>query len=65
MAKLTKAHLDELAQLMGRPPYGSSCRVRDGLRKTLKRLGMIRFDRATWQWEILPAGRAALKEQAR
>ncbi|MBN7759743.1 hypothetical protein JYP52_01225 [Nitratireductor aquibiodomus] len=63
MAKLTEAHREELRNLLARPKLGGSCRTRDGLRKTLKRLGMIRFNRPAWQWEVTEAGRLALEKQ--
>lgn len=60
--KLTEEHLQEMRMLIFCPKKGTSSRRRDRLRKTLKRLGMIRFDRDAWQWVVLPAGRKALEE---
>lgn len=58
---LSEAQRRELELLIRDPKYGSSDRARDRARTTLKRMGMITFDRKTWQWVVLPAGRAALE----
>ena len=55
----------ELRALLNNPKYGSSDRDRDKARAKLKRLGMIRFDRKAWQWEVLQVGRAALADGGR
>lgn len=61
---LTEAQKREIELLIRDPKYGSSDRGRDRARDVLKRRGMIRFNRKAWQWEVLPAGRAALGGQA-
>jgi len=58
--KLSDMELLELGLLIRDPKYGSSRRDRDRARTKLKRLGLIRFDRKAWAWEVLPAGRQAL-----
>lgn len=60
--KLTEGDLAEIKRLIDNPKYGSSDRARDRARTHLKALGLIRFDRQSWQWEVLPAGRAKLAE---
>lgn len=59
--KLTEAQRREIELLIRDPRYGSSDRDRDRARTRLKALGMIRFNRSVWQWEILPAGRRAIE----
>ena len=58
---LSEAERREIQLLMDDPKYGSSDRERDRARAKLKRLGLKRFDRKAWAWEVLPAGRAALE----
>lgn len=58
--KLTDLEKREMKMLLRDPKYGSSDRERDRIRTKLKRLGLIRFDRKAWAWEVLPAGREAL-----
>lgn len=53
----------EIELLLRDPKYATSNRLRDQARTKLKKLGMIRFDRKAWQWEILPAGRRALESR--
>ena len=65
MGKLTRSLICEMELLIRDPKYGSSNRLRDQARTKLKRLGLIRFDRKAWQWEVLPAGRLALAEDER
>lgn len=55
----------EIRLLLENPKWASSNRLRDSRRKTLKRLGMITFDRPAWCWVVLPAGRAALSEEVK
>lgn len=57
---LTDLEKREMKMLLRDPKYGSSDRERDRIRTKLKRLGLIRFDRKAWAWEVLPAGRQAL-----
>jgi len=62
--KLTDSQRAEIQALIHKPKYGSSDRDRDKARTVLKRLGLIRFDRKAWTWEVLPAGRALLSPEA-
>lgn len=62
MAKLTEAQRRELTLLIA-DPRGDSSRERDKARTQLKRRELIRFNRVTWQWEVLPAGRAILEDR--
>jgi hypothetical protein len=57
--KLTDIQRREIGRLIRNPKNGGSDRDRDRTRTKLKRLGLIRFDRSTWEWGILPAGFAA------
>lgn len=57
---LTDIEKREMKMLLRDPKYGSSDRERDRIRTKLKRLGLIRFDRKAWAWEVLPAGRQAI-----
>lgn len=60
--KLTDIQRREIRRLIRDPRNGSSDRDRDRARGKLKKLGLIRFDRKTWEWEVLPAGVAAIAE---
>jgi hypothetical protein len=51
---LPNALRHEISLLLKDPRYGSSNRVRDRARSALKRRGLIRFNRAAWEWEVLP-----------
>ena len=62
--KLSDMELRELGLLIRDPKYGSSDRKRDRARTKLKRLGLIRFDRKAWEWEVLPDGLVALGRKA-
>jgi len=52
--KLPDTLRHELVLLLKNPRSGSSNRVRDRARSALKRRGLIRFNRAAWEWEVLP-----------
>lgn len=43
----------------GKDGLGSD-RAEDKAKTRMKRLGLIRFDRSRWRWELLNAGHAAL-----
>lgn len=58
--KLSDIELRELGLLLHEPKHGGSDRVCDRARTKLKRLGLIRFDRKAWEWEVMPGGLAAL-----
>ena len=60
---LTATQRREIELLIRDPKHGSSDRKRDRARTALIRNGMILFDRRAWQWEVLPAGRAALSDE--
>lgn len=60
---LSKDELAELRLLWARPSYGGSDRQRDRMRTKLKKRGIIRFDRANWKWELLPAALRALDKE--
>lgn len=55
----------EIDRLKRNPTWASSDRTRDRLRTKLKKLGMVRFDRKAWRWEVLPAGEAFLSDAPR
>ena len=61
--KLTEGDLAEIKRLIDNTIDGRSERASDRNRTHLKALGLIRFDRQSWQWEVLPAGRAKLAEE--
>ena len=61
--KLTATERREIQLLLDDPKNGTSWRVRDRARAKLKRLGLIRFDRKAWAWEVLPAGRSAVTQE--
>lgn len=65
MGRLNDIERREVERLIADPKYGSSDRERDRARTKLKRLGLIRFNRTAWSWEVLPAGHEALADARR
>lgn len=60
MMTLTAAEIDQLEFLIRRPKWAGSDRAYDNMRKKLKRMGLIKFDRSKWAWEITEAGHDVL-----
>lgn len=63
MAKLGAFEIYQMKLLAAGVDIASLRLDEDRARSRLKRLGYITFNRKAWRWELLDAGRAALKEQ--
>jgi hypothetical protein len=61
--KLDASEIEELEKLRDKPRNAGSDRSRDNIRKRLKRIGLIWFDRASWEWTLTSAGLDVLQEK--